>query len=125
MEMKKRSLAIIAIFLVSISLTACKAGGKKTAAQIQVTVSLTQDGQEQLKKKVTTSNGGSLLSLMKKTFHAKDDKGFITEINGIKQDAAQNKYWCFTINGKASSVGAGDVRLKAGEKYAFNLEKLQ
>ena len=46
---------------------------------------------------------------------------FITSILGVKPKGSQ--YWAFYVNGKLSSKGACEVRLRAGERLLFKLAK--
>ncbi|GKT02930.1 DUF4430 domain-containing protein [Furfurilactobacillus sp. WILCCON 0119] len=92
-----------------------------SAATNKATITLTQDKKQFAKKTVTVKKGNNLLSVMKKNFTVKEKDGFITSINGHKQDDAQKKYWMFTVNGKEATKGAKDIQVKKNDKVTFDL----
>jgi len=46
---------------------------------------------------------------------------FVTSIDGVKPTG--NDYWSVYVNGKASSKGICDIKLKSGEKLLFKVIK--
>lgn len=87
-------------------------------------VSITVDtGENSTEKKVRVSEDKNLLEIMKEEFNAKEEKGFITAINGVEQNKDENKYWVFTINGEQVNKGAQEVTLKKDDKVEWKLEK--
>ncbi|PAF40746.1 hypothetical protein CHH69_01455 [Terribacillus saccharophilus] len=89
----------------------------------QVTVTLSEDGEEISSKEVSFEEGDNLLDVMKENFEIEEDGGFITAIDGHAQDANANKYWLFTVNEEMSPVGANEVELKDGDEVVFNLQE--
>ncbi|PAF19562.1 hypothetical protein CHH51_02910 [Terribacillus saccharophilus] len=89
----------------------------------QVTVTLSEDGEEISSKEVSFEEGDILLDVMKENFEIEEDGGFITSIDGHAQDANANKYWLFTVNEEMSPVGANEVELKDGDEVVFNLQE--
>jgi hypothetical protein len=51
-----------------------------------------------------------------------EDKGFVTSISGINQDAAANKYWIYYINGEMGQVGAKEYTVQDGDEITWKLE---
>ncbi|MGD2247432.1 MAG: DUF4430 domain-containing protein [Candidatus Methanofastidiosia archaeon] len=51
-----------------------------------------------------------------------EDKGFVTSINGIAQDAGANKYWMYYINGEMAQVGAKEYIVQNGDEITWKLE---
>lgn len=89
----------------------------------QVTVTLSEDGEEISSKEVSFEEDDILLDVMKENFEIEEDAGFITSIDGHSQNKDENKYWLFTVNGEMSPVGANEVELKDGDEVVFNLQK--
>lgn len=75
-----------------------------------------------LEKNVTFKKGESVLDLLKSTYTIEDKDGFITSIDGLKQDKSANKYWMFKINDEVASKGAKDITVKNGDKIEFYQE---
>ncbi|MDO4634353.1 MAG: DUF4430 domain-containing protein [Streptococcus sp.] len=75
-----------------------------------------------LEKNVTFKKGESVLDLLKTTYTIEDKDGFITSIDGLKQDESANKYWMFKINDEVASKGAKDITVKNGDKIEFYQE---
>lgn len=92
--------------------------------QQEATITLQEDGKNFTDQKVTFETGENLLEVLQKTFEVKEEKGFITEIEGRKQNQAEQKYWLFTIDGESATKGAAEIELKPGQKIVFNLAKI-
>lgn len=88
----------------------------------QVTITLSEDGEEISSKEVSFEEGDNLLDIMKENFEIEEDGGFITAIDGHSQDENANKYWLFTVNGEMSQVGANELELKDGDDVVFDLQ---
>jgi hypothetical protein len=48
---------------------------------------------------------------------------FIEELYGVKNNATQNKYWLYKVNGESANVGASSYQLKAGDIVEWNFEE--
>ncbi|MBL1225930.1 DUF4430 domain-containing protein [Enterococcus sp. BWR-S5] len=96
---------------------------KRSANEIEVTVSLMKDDAEVTKKEITTAEDTTLMEAMKENFELEEDNGMITSIDGIEQDEAENRYWVYTINGEMINTGAKDTTLKQGDQVEFTYEK--
>lgn len=119
----KQSLLVLATFIVALTLAAC--GTQKKAATSKAgtySVALVVNKKQISKKHFAVVKKQTILAAMKKHFKVVDDKGFITSINGHKQNVKKNVYWLFYINGKAAQKGAGDITVKKNQKITFKLE---
>lgn len=96
---------------------------KEKDAVSKVTIEVTQNnGDSKVEKKtVEMKEKETLLDVMKKNFKIEDDNGFITSINGIKQDTKENKYWLFDVNGTPAVKGANETELKNGDHVKWDL----
>lgn len=127
----KKLLPLIAVSFLFITGCSTQEKETKTVASsskvetVKVEVSIYKDDTDKIEKTVEAEKGENLLDLMTSEFNAKDDNGFITEINGWAQDAAAGKYWMFKVNGEDSMVGAKEVEVKADDVYAFRLEEMK
>ena len=59
---------------------------------------------------------------MKEQMQIVEKDGFVSAINGIEQEPANQKYWLFDVNGEMSQVGANQVDLKQGDVIDWKLE---
>ncbi|MFX3622659.1 MAG: DUF4430 domain-containing protein [Ectobacillus sp.] len=132
--MKKRFtllFVLISSLFLAIALTGCaaskeepsKTAPKKEASQITVQI-VTDGGEKVVAEKKIAVKGENLLTIMKENFKVVEDKGFVTSIENISQDAAANKYWLFEINGKPVPKGAQDVVPKNGDTVVWKLDKV-
>ncbi len=96
---------------------------KQKDAVSKVTIEITQNnGDSKVEKKTIEITGKeTLLDVMKKNFKIEENKGFITSINGIKQDTKENKYWLFNVNGTPAVKGANETELKNGDEVKWDL----
>lgn len=125
----KKTATIVAALGLTMSLTACGNQGKtektKTSAASKDTATITLDFDNDKKadetKTVTINKDQTLLEALKENFKVDEKSGFITAIDGKKQDEAAKKYWMFDVNGKMADKGAADIHLKKGDKVAFYL----
>ncbi|MGX7045828.1 DUF4430 domain-containing protein [Pseudolactococcus plantarum] len=128
LTLKKAATMVVALGL-TMSLTACgnqeKADKTNTSSASKDTATITLDFENDKKvdetKQVTISKNQTLLEALKENFKVDEKGGFITSIDGKKQDEAAKKYWMFDINGKMADKGAADIQLKKGDKVAFYL----
>ncbi|WP_099975042.1 MULTISPECIES: DUF4430 domain-containing protein [Lactobacillaceae] len=108
------------LFTTGVSATNVEA--KKSNDSIHVTYVL-KDGKKQIaKKKITLKKNSSVMTGVKKGWTVKEKDGFITSIDGHKQNEKKNKYWTFTVNKKQVNVGAKDKKLKNKDNVEFKLD---
>ena len=123
---------LLALALLTVSLGACAqpaAPTKQTSQETTTTVKAEQTITVNVKKDgepisgspftLTFKDGDKLLTVMKEQMQ-KD--GFVSAINGIEQEPANQKYWLFDVNGEMSPVGANQVDLKQGDVIDWKLE---
>ena len=60
---------------------------------------------------------------LKKGWKVNDKGGFITAIDGHKQNNKKKIYWTFTVNGKQVNVSADKNKLHNKDKVVFKLSK--
>ena len=46
---------------------------------------------------------------------------FVTKVDGIEADSANQEWWCLTINGEMASTGVVSTPVEDGGKYEFTL----
>lgn len=129
MKLTRTMMGVFLAILMLISIVGCSnkessdnASNKKDAVS-KVTIEVTQNnGESKVEKKtVEIKEKETLLDVMKKNFKIEDNKGFITSINGVKQDTKENKYWLFDVNGTPAVKGANETELKNGDKVKWDL----
>ncbi|MCI1902573.1 DUF4430 domain-containing protein [Enterococcus hirae] len=134
----KKYWALFAVILSSLLLvTACDSSKSQESATSETSVStaskeksqqeaeiiLQEDGKQLSEKTVKFSEGAKLFDVLSKTYSVEASQdGFITAIDGHKQDADAQKFWLFTVNGKQAEKGAKDITLHAGDKVVFDLQ---
>lgn len=48
---------------------------------------------------------------------------YITRLCGVEHNPIKRTYWSFVINGKSSTVGAGNYKMKSGDIVKFILKQ--
>ncbi|MFH5811648.1 DUF4430 domain-containing protein [Companilactobacillus sp. FL22-1] len=90
---------------------------------IKVTYTLKKNTKQIAKKTVTVKKGASVTTGLKKAFKVTDKGGFITKIDGHKQNAKKKIYWTYTVNKKQVDVSADKKKLKNKDHVEFKLSK--
>lgn len=104
--------------------TTTQASTTATTAQNTFIIQVTKDGQP-IEGSPFTFNfqeGDNLLDVMKANMTIVEKDGFVTAINGVEQEPANNKYWMFDVNSVLSPVVAKEVILKDGDVVDWKLE---
>jgi len=104
-------------------LVACQKKEQTNAAEdsVRLIIEVKDNPSASLDKKVTIKEKQTLLSLLKENAKVVEKNGFITEINGVKQDENANKYWLFKVNDKLADKGANQIKVHSGDKIKFYL----
>ncbi|MGO3732649.1 MAG: DUF4430 domain-containing protein [Vagococcus sp.] len=76
---------------------------------VAIKMSIIEDEKEVSSKELNVPKDQSVLDILKENFDVKEEKGFVTEIDGKKQQPSDNKYWMYYINDKETSKGANDI----------------
>lgn len=125
--MKKWFLLLFA----GLTLTACGTPAETDTVEstdmIEVTLNVSVEGELIEEGSITTEVDPDefLLEIMQREFDVEDENKFITSINGHEQDAANNEYWLFDLNGEMAPVGAHELKLSDGDVVDFNLAGLE
>lgn len=128
----KKIILSIALLMSLFTISACKTSKPKIETKesqtIQVSkekanISVFQEKKEVTSKEVTFEAGQNLMAILKANFTVKDEKGMISEVEGIAQDKTKGYYWTYKINGKMVETGAKDTLLKNDDKVVLAYEK--
>lgn len=136
--MKKKWLIAVSSLIMGGVLSACSTrndkqmagtsqAGTTTTSEAQkllVTIEIKEDGKQLVEKKIQVPVGTSVFDALKDSFEIKDDKGFITAIDGKSQDETAGKYWMYTVNGAEATVGAKDYVLNDKDTVVFELSSM-
>lgn len=119
--MKKISQLLIALFML-IGLSACSPKNDSNttpSSKEQLVELIVKLDNEEISEKVTFEDGETVMDVLKENYKVKENKGFITEIDGVSQDEAAGKYWMFDVNDKTAPKAANQIKLKDGDKVEF------
>ena len=95
-------------------------------AQVEITIDIYVDGEliDDGSQTIEVEEGAILLDVMKEHFDIEEKDGFISAINGHEQNADENRWWLYDVNGEMAEVGAGDLELAEGDLVEWKLAKL-
>ncbi|MBL3530504.1 DUF4430 domain-containing protein [Companilactobacillus zhachilii] len=100
--------------------TTVQASSNKT---IKVTYTLKKNKKQIAKKTLKLKKGATVTTGLKKGWKVTDKKGFISEIDGHKQNNKKKIYWTYTVNKKQVNVSADKKKLKNKDHVEFKLSK--
>ena len=118
--------AFLALFLTGCSNS--NSSATKNTAKNQITVNYTL---KQGKKTVDTKSvkipkkKAKVITGLKKAWKVQETKGFITSIDGKKQNPKKKIYWTYKINGKWANKGADQQAVANKDKVKFTLDKVK
>lgn len=116
---------VIGVFLVSLGLTGCSQQAAKTSSpKITVSYTLQENRHAFAHKQVKVAKKARVMTGLKKAWPVKTEKGFVTAIDGRKQEPAKKIYWTYTINHKFAQKGASQQPVHQGDKIKFTLAKV-
>lgn len=119
--------AIIAFF--TLALTGCSnvnaAPKKANSNQISVNYTLKEGKKTVDSKTVKVPKKSKVITGLKKAWKVQETKGFITAIDGKKQDPKKKIYWTYTINGKWATKGVTQQKVANKDKVKFTLDKVK
>ncbi|WP_442892141.1 DUF4430 domain-containing protein [Companilactobacillus sp. HBUAS59699] len=123
--MKKRITVLLMslLLLVGVIAPAATTTADAKTNNIKVTYVLKKNKKRIAKKTVTLKKNASVMTGVKKAWTVKEKSGFITAIDGKKQNDKKKMYWTFTVNGKKVNVAANKKKLKNKDKVTFTLAK--
>lgn len=125
--MKKFKLisGLLVMFLAFFILTGYTNNTQKNSNTIKVTYTLKQGKKVVATKKTTLKKNDRVITGLKKNWKVKEVKGFITSIDGMKENQKKGIYWTYTINGEKVNKLANQQTLKNKDKVQFTLDKAE
>ena len=125
--MKKFKLisGLLVMFLAFFILTVYTNNTQKNSNTIKVTYTLKQGKKVVATKKTTLKKNDKVITGLKKNWKVKEVKGFITSIDGMKENQKKGIYWTYTINGEKVNKLANQQTLKNKDKVQFTLDKAE
>lgn len=125
--MKKFKLisGLLVMFLAFFILTGYTNNTQKNSNTIKVTYTLKQGKKVVATKKTTLKKNDKVITGLKKNWKVKEVKGFITSIDGMKENQKKEIYWTYTINGEKVNKLANQQTLKNKDKVQFTLDKAE
>lgn len=125
--MKKFKLisGLLVMFLAFFILTGYTNNTEKNSNTIKVTYTLKQGKKVVATKKTTLKKNDKVITGLKKNWKVKEVKGFITSIDGMKENQKKGIYWTYTINGEKVNKLANQQTLKNKDKVQFTLDKAE
>lgn len=118
--------SILVIFLAFFMLTGYTNKDQKSSNNtIKVTYTLKQGKKTVATKKTTLKKNAKVITGLKKNWKVEESKGFITSIDGRKENQKKNIYWTYTVNGKKVNKLANEQTVKNNDKVQFTLDKVE
>ncbi|WP_433596956.1 DUF4430 domain-containing protein [Limosilactobacillus reuteri] len=118
--------SILAMFLAFFMLTGYTNKDQKGSNNtIKVTYTLKQGKKTVATKNTTLKKNDKVITGLKKNWKVEEAKGFITSINGRKENQKKSIYWTYTVNGKKVNKLANQQTLKNNDKVQFTLDKAE
>lgn len=115
----------IAVVMVSVgTLAGCsnsnnnKKSTQSKTSNIQVTYVLKDSKKTFANKKITLKKHSTVLAGLKKGWKVKENKGFVTSIDGRAQNPSKKIYWTYKLNGKWADA-ANKVKLNKNDKVVW------
>ncbi|KRL68267.1 DUF4430 domain-containing protein [Companilactobacillus versmoldensis] len=123
---KLASLLVALLLLIGVATPATTAQAKsKKSNNIKVTYVLKKNKKQIAKKKITLKKNSSVMKGLKKGWKVSEKDGFITKIDGHKQNDKKKIYWTYTVNKKTVNVGANKKKLHNKDHVQFKLSKYE
>lgn len=118
--------SILVIFLAFFMLTGYTNKDQKGSNNtIKVTYTLKQGKKTVATRKSTLKKNDKVITGLKKNWKVEEAKGFITSIDGRKENQKKSIYWTYTVNGKKVNKLANQQTLKNNDKVQFTLDKAE
>lgn len=95
----------------------------KASNNINVTYSLKKNQKNIAKKTVALKKNATVTDGLKKGWKVNDKGGFISAIDGHKQNNKKKIYWTYTVNKKQVNVSADKKKLHNKDHVEFKLSK--
>lgn len=118
--------SILAMFLAFFMLTGYTNKDQKgNNNTIKVTYTLKQGKKTVATRNITLKKNDKVITGLKKNWKVEEAKGFITSIDGRKENQKKSIYWTYTVNGKKVNKLANQQTLKNNDKVQFTLDKAE
>ncbi|MCC4323794.1 DUF4430 domain-containing protein [Limosilactobacillus reuteri] len=118
--------SILAMFLAFFMLTGYTNKAQKGSNNtIKVTYTLKQGKKTVATRNTTLKKNDKVITGLKKNWKVEEAKGFITSIDGRKENQKKSIYWTYTVNGKKVNKLANQQTLKNNDKVQFTLDKAE
>jgi len=90
---------------------------------IKVTYTLKNNKKQIAKKTITLKKNATVTQGLKKGWKVTDKGGFVSKIDGHKQNNKKKIYWTYTVNKKQVNVSADKKKLHNKDHVEFKLSK--
>lgn len=118
--------SILVMFLAFFMLTGYTDKDRKGSNNtIKVTYTLKQGKKTVATKNTILKKNDKVITGLKKNWKVEEAKGFITSIDGRKENQKKSIYWTYTVNGKKVNKLANQQTLKNNDKVQFTLDKAE
>ncbi|WP_323075226.1 DUF4430 domain-containing protein [Limosilactobacillus reuteri] len=118
--------SILAMFLAFFMLTGYTNKDQKGSNNTKkVTYTLKQGKKTVATRNTTLKKNDKVITGLKKNWKVEEAKGFITSIDGRKENQKKSIYWTYTVNGKKVNKLANQQTLKNNDKVQFTLDKAE
>ena len=116
--MKRKAIALFAVFTALISLCACSGQARETEPR-EVTVKVIAESRDFEKEdKVTTEKQNLGIAEYSNSGYGK----FITGLYDIKADSGKEEWWSILVNGEFAETGVDGIKINEGDVYTFELK---
>lgn len=118
--------AIIAFFTLALTGVSNVNAAPKKANSNRISVNYTlKVGKKTVDSKtVKVPKKSKVITGLKKAWKVQETKGFVTAIDGKKQNPKKKIYWTYTINGKWATKGVTQQKVANKDKVKFTLDKV-
>lgn len=120
-----KKLVLVFSLLFSLFLGACAAEKPEADDQTATATLIVRTADSSDSQEVTFEVGDSVMDVLEDYHKVDETDGFITAIDGVKQDAATNTYWMYQVNGKMAEKGAEELTVAAGDTIEFYLDTFE
>ncbi|AKP66181.1 DUF4430 domain-containing protein [Companilactobacillus ginsenosidimutans] len=121
--MKKLATLFAAILMLIGIAAPATVQAKSSNNSIKVTYVLKKNKKQIAKKTVKLKKNQSVMKGLKKAWKVDEKGGFVSGIDGHKQNDKKSMYWTYTVNGKDVNVTANKKKLHDKDKVQFKLSK--
>ncbi|EEJ71819.1 DUF4430 domain-containing protein [Lactobacillus ultunensis] len=128
---RRFSLFFTIVAFLTLVLTGCSSNNSsnaKNTTKNQISVNYTlKEGKKTVDTKTVKipKKKAKVITGLKKAWKVQETKGFVTAIDGKKQNPKKKIYWTYTINGKWASKGVDLQSVANKDKVKFTLDKVK